>query len=159
MPEKYPLRDLEKVRRIREENAASEVLKAKNGVLTAQEEVLRCEKEVESYHDWRLNREEELYQEIVDQQIQLKELDGLKIQIQLLRDKELMLHRKVEEAKKKLEDAKQHLLDAQDSHRQASRDLEKIEKHKEEWAQEAAKEAESNLEKEMEDFRVRSPDW
>lgn len=155
---KYPLEDLLRVRNFREDNAANELTKRRREVEQAEELVQQRKQELADYIQWRIKREEELYNQVMQKPVQLKDLDDLKQDIQLLREKEHLYEDRIREAEKALADARQALEDAHAQYQAAVRDRQKIDEHKDLWAQETAKINEANAEKELEDFRVRSFD-
>lgn len=155
---KYPLEDLLRVRNFREDNAANELTKRRREVEQAEELVQQRKQELADYIQWRIKREEELYNVVMQKPVQLKDLDDLKQDIQLLREKEHLYEDRIREAEKALADARQALDDANAQYQAAVRDRQKIDEHKDLWAQETAKINEANAEKELEDFRVRSFD-
>lgn len=155
---KYPLQDLLTVRGFREEKLAGEMTKRRAELADAQQAVEDRRRERDEYIEWRVKREEELYQEVMNQSLAVRDLDDLKLKIQLLRDDEVVYEQRILEAKNAVETAETNLQEAKAAHRNAVRDLDKIEQHQEMWAQEAAREHEANQEKELEDFRVRTLD-
>jgi len=97
-----------------------------------------------------------LYDELLQQQqVKLQELDDLKQNVQLLRDKDLALQESVRLARREVTGAEQKLIEAQQQHAAAINARQKIDEHKEGWQVEARKAAEANVEKELEDFRIR----
>jgi hypothetical protein len=155
---KYPLEDLLRVRQFREDERAQELTRKRGEVEAAAQLVEKRKQELTAYTAWRINREKELYDEVMLREIEVKDLDALKLNIQILRENELAYGERVKEAEKALEAAQQALAAAQAAYMKAVRDKGKIEEHKGWWAQEEAKEAEANAEKELEDFRVRTPE-
>lgn len=155
---KYPLEDLLRVRRFREDERANELTRRRKAVAEAEEQLERRKQELRDYVDWRIRREKELYDEVLRQEIAVKQLDDLKLNIQILRENELAYQERIKQVEKDLEETRQALAAAQAAYQKAVRDSNKIEEHKAWWAQEAAKEAEAYQEKELEDFRVRSPE-
>ncbi|HVJ84346.1 MAG TPA: YscO family type III secretion system apparatus protein [Caulifigura sp.] len=158
MPARYPLQDLLRVRQFRENNASSVLTAQRKRVVEAEQLVEQRKKEVVEFHNWRLNREEELFAEIVKQQVHRNDLDELRAKIDGLRAEELALEQKVLDAETALKSARELLVKAHAAYLQATRDREKITEHREQWMQEEARESENNAEKELEDFRVREPD-
>ena len=155
---RYPLEDLLRVRNFREDNAANELTRRRRAVEQAEQLVQQRKRELEEYIQWRINREEELYREVMQKPVQLKALDDLKQDIQLLREKEHLYEERIREAEKAVVQAKEALDQAQADYQAAVRDRQKIDEHKGIWAQETAKINEANQEKELEDFRVRPAD-
>ncbi len=155
---KYPLQDLLRVRNIREDNAANELARRRTEVEAAEKIVEQRKQELKEYTEWRIRREEELYQEIIEKKVQLKELDDLKQSIGLLREKEFVYEDRIREAERLLREAQEALEQAHEEYRAAVKNRQKIDEHKSIWAQEEAKIDEANQEKELEDFHVRKPD-
>ncbi len=110
------------------------------------------------FRAWRLRREEELYAEIVKQQVHRQDLDDLRSKIEGLRAEEVAKEEAVREAEAALKSARELLVKAHAAATKATKDREKISEHREQWLQEEAKESENNAEKELEDFRVREAD-
>ena len=94
----------------------------------------------------------------MQQAIQRKELDDLKQNIQILRDKETDYEQRIIAAENGVKEAESALEAALAEHRAAIKACQKLDEHKEIWAQEVAKEIEYNQEKEMEDFRTKDLD-
>lgn len=155
---KYPLQDLLRVRNFREENAANELTVKRRELEQAEQLVVQRKRELEEYIQWRINREAEMYQEVMRKSIQLHDLDDLKQDIQILREKEHFYEDQIKKAEIALEEATRALEQARSHHLQTVKDRRKIDEHKELWAQQVAKISEANQEKELEDFRVRELD-
>jgi type III secretion protein O len=151
---RYPLQDLLRVRQFREDNAQSELTAQRQRVVEAEALVEQRNKEVSEFHDWRLNREEEMYAEIVKLRVHRQDLDDLRSKIDALRAEELSLEEQVVQAETSLKSARETLVKVHAAFQQATRDREKITEHREQWMQEEARESENNAEKELEDFRV-----
>ena len=156
MSEKYPLQDLLRVRKFREDAAAQELTKAREKVKQAKVLVAQRETELTDYVKWRIAEEKRRYDEILKQSVQVKDLDSLKQEVQLLREKEFVYQDRIREAKDELKQAEKALEEATARYRQADKDVQKIEEHHEMWAQDMAKKDEMREEKELEDFRVRA---
>ena len=107
---KYPLEDLLRVRNFREDNAANELTKRRRAVEAAEDLVKQRKRELEEYIQWRIQREEELYREVMQKPVQLKELDDLKQDIQLLREKESLYEERIREAENGVVQAKEALV-------------------------------------------------
>lgn len=155
MPHKYPLRDLLRVRKFREDKAAGELNKFRQKLKEANARVVKRQQELTNYIEWRVRREEDLYQEILKQQVRLKALDDLKLDIQVLREKEFAYRERVYQAEEAVVQVQTELNEAHAAYEQALKNREKIDEHEEMWAQGMAKLDEAIQEKEMEDFRVR----
>ena len=114
---KYPLEDLLRVRNFREDNAASELTKRRTEVEEAKQLLEQRKQELADYTQWRIQREEELYQEVMEQKVQLKTLDDLKMDIQMLREKEAVYQQRIVDAQQALKAAEQALEQAHQQHR------------------------------------------
>ena len=154
---KYELQDLLNVRKIREDNAAAEVTLRRQLVAEAEQNVVRRKQELQDYIQWRIQREQELYDSVMQQEVHLNDLEELKLDVQILRDKEHAYKEKIIEAEKQLKDAQDNLETAKQKYTEAVRNREKLDEHKKIWTEEAEKEQEFEAEKEMEDFRTKQP--
>lgn len=155
---RYPLEDLLRVRRLREEDRQNGVTQARQGVERAAQGVEDAKKRLAEYAAWRVEREAQLYAEVMHREIAVRDLDELKVKIQLLRDQELAHAQGVRDAEKALAAARDALAAARAAHAQAVKETRKIQEHREWWTAEALREAEMGQEKELEDFRTRDPD-
>ncbi|MEW4486701.1 YscO family type III secretion system apparatus protein [Thalassoglobus sp. JC818] len=155
LEKKYILKDLLKIRQSREENAARALAAQKIRVEEAEELVQQRQRELESYHAWRIDREAELYEEIIDRTIEQKDLESVRFKIQQIRDKEHEYEGRVIQAKEQLEEEKRQLVEDQQAYQQAVHKREKLDEHKQLWITEAKRVAELNAEKELEDFKNR----
>src|SRR5690606_14716604 len=95
---KYPLEDLLRVRRFREDERANELTRRRKAVAEAEEQLERRKQELRDYVDWRIRREKELYDEVLRQEIAVKQLDDLKLNIQILRENELAYQERIKQA-------------------------------------------------------------
>lgn len=154
----YPLHDLLRVRQWREDERAAELARRRAAVEEAEQQLARRQRELEEYGAWRVRREQQLYDEVLFREIEVRDLDDLKLNIRLLRENELTYRDRVKTAADELTSARQALEAARQAHLKASRDRGKIEEHRGWWEAVAAREAEAKQELELEDFSVRSPD-
>lgn len=152
----YILEDLLRVRKFREDAAAAEMTRCRKLVAEAEELVGQRKKELKEYVQWRLQREEEMYQEVMQKSIHLNDLEDLKTNIQILRDDELKYEERIITAEKQLGEARQRLEQARAAYRQAVKNREKLEEHKALWLEEEQKAAEAQAEKEAEDIPFKS---
>lgn len=158
MATKYPLEDLRRIRTFREETAANDVIRCRRLVEQAAKLLEERKKQLAEYIEWRIAREEAMYQEIMQQLIQRKDLDELKVNIQILRDKELTYRERVVQAEKELAEAQATWQAAVATHQAAVKARQKLDEHKEMWAREVERELEFKQEIELEDFRTRDDD-
>lgn len=152
---KYILQDLLNVRLMREEKAAEAWANQKEVVAAVEKELELQRRKLEDYKKWRVQRENELFEEIINQTIHSKDLEDLRFRIQCLRDDQGKLESQVLETVKRLEQERQTLAETKQHYFEAFQQREKIEEHKTAWTMEAARESEFREEKEIEDFRTR----
>ncbi|MCH2204077.1 MAG: type III secretion protein [Fuerstiella sp.] len=156
---KYVLQDLLQVRQFREDGAATAVTRQRLRVDEAQKTVEDRRRELAEYTQWRIAQEKKLYDDIIDHRVQMKDLDDLKLKIQSLRDRELTFQDSIRLAEQELVNEQKKLLDSQHAHREAVKNREKLEEHKGMWLVEVEREVENGMEKELEDFHSKTPDF
>lgn len=129
----YALQDLLRVRKFREDRAASEVGAAKR----AQEECAAVEerkrKESAEYKTWREKRENVLYDGVLGREVRVGELENLKTDVLALREKELLMEQAVLEAQAAERKASETLKQARREHSIKVKDRRKIEEHRKAW--------------------------
>jgi Type III secretion protein YscO. len=149
------LRQVLDVKNYREANSASAVRQAQYRVEEATRAVSAARREVEEYRTWRVRREQELYDSIIDQHIKLRDLDELKEHIGLLREKEQALHQRVATAEGERKKAVEALEAARQNHRLTLKEKEKIQILWDKERDRRAAAAAHTEESELEEFRVR----
>ena len=155
MSVKYPLEDLLRVRKFREDAAANQLTHCRRAVEAAVRLVEERKRALKEYTEWRIQREAELYQEVLKQEVQLRALDDLKLKILELREREFAYQKQIHDAEQELQKAKAALEQAHRDYQEALRNTEKIDEHKGIWTEEMQKLIEELEEKELEDFHVR----
>ena len=149
------LHELLKVKRIREKSAHEEVQRRKYALEEAHRKVEEAETEFNDYIEWRGKEEQRLYDNIINTEVKQNDLDQLKQNVGLLREKDVLLEQAIGEAKKKVVDAEEALEQARDDHNKAIQAVEKFEEFTAALDEEAAKEAARLEDLEMEEFTVR----
>lgn len=152
----YPLRDILRVRIIRENKAAENLAKAKLELDKAIKKVKQKQKELEDYRIWRVKEEERMFNEIIKKKLKKDDLDELKFEIGKLRQKELDYEKAVEDAKKEKERAAREVEEARGLYQTAVMEHEKIKEHRDTWLEEWKRMEELVLEKEVEELRTRT---
>ena len=155
----YPLEDLLRIRQLRENEAAKKLAHAMDDLNAAQDRLRQSREELSEYSDWRVNRERELYDDVMNADVKPRDLDDLKQDVQILKEKELAFKKRVEECENSVTEFEQAYQRARTEHLATVRNLEKLTEHKREWAQNDARKSEQIQEREQEDFRSRTPDW
>ncbi len=153
MSKKYALQDLLKVRELREEAASKAVAKAQDKLKACEQYLEKKRKELADYKEWRPQEEKRMYDKIMKKEISQEKLREVKADIAVLRDREVAIEKEVEEAEVAVQEAEQGLQKAKDDHKASMRELEKIKEHKDIWIEEAKKEEEFAMDKELEEFR------
>lgn len=151
----YPLEELLKVRVHREEAAQIAVTAQRAAVEHADATVQARRQELADYIEYCKRREAEMYEDIMDREVQMRDLDDLKLSISLLQQRQHQIEDQVQSAQQELKQAQAELAQAQADLAAAAKDRRKIDEHKSVWSREEARRAEAEVEKEMEDFRVR----
>jgi len=149
---KYPLQRLLRLRSIREDKAAAEVTNRKRLLAEAIEEKKHREEELKKYRAWRIEREQELFEEIRGKEISQKELDEYKQELLRLRGKEVQLEESILEAQKHIEQCEREVETARDAYLAAVRERSKIEEHRTRWSEVEKIRLEREEEKELEEF-------
>jgi hypothetical protein len=155
---KYPLQDLLRLRKLREDDASNAVTRARKAVRDAEDALEAQKKALEDYRIYRVKEEDRLYEQIILKQIHLTDLDDVKQAIGWLRERELMEIKKVADAESVVQKANEAVVDAQKVYQQAVRDTQKIEEHKALAMAEWQKEQERNADLELEEFTPRDPE-
>jgi type III secretion protein O len=144
--------DLLSIKKFRETAASSEMVK-KRAILddrSRQTELAR--QTLEDHHRFRLRREDELFLTIKDQLVHLTDIEQMKQQVALLREKEALLHNRILEAEKLQKQALEALQQAQQVYAEAVRAREKFQQFIEVQITLERKEQEWKEEQEMEEF-------
>lgn len=155
---KYPLEDLLRVRRFREDEAQSQLTAARGQLEAAEAALDQAEQALAEYIQRRERREAELYDEIMLQEVSMKDLDDLKAAIATLREQQSGYEERVRQAHQDVAAATNALEAARQAYTEAVKNRRKIDEHKGLWTQQEHKRSEAEAEKEMEDFRVRADD-
>ena len=147
------------VREFREDQAATQIKKQRAKVVQAENFVQQKQKELKDYIEWRVRREQEMYDEIMKQPIHMKELEKVKESVQMLKANEAGYQDAVLQAQSQLETERQQLEEDTAAHRVAVKETDKLKEHRAIWQAAASKEEEFNQEKELEDFRTREEEF
>jgi len=155
---KYILQPLLRVRLYREDQAANAMIQQRRRVAAAEAELERRRKDLADYEVWRVRREEEIWQSVIGKEVLNKDLDDLKLDLQIVWAGQVERQEAVFAGEKSLEEERAKLMDAIVAHQKAMRSREKLDIHKEMWRSSVLKEQEYAAELELEDFKVRKAD-
>lgn len=152
----YPLQDLLKIRQLRERMAQENLIKAQKDLENAFQRVIRKQKALDEFKEWRVDEEDRLYYKIHNKKIKTDGLENFRYEFAQLDEKELVHEKAVIDAEEKREEAKEALALAREHYKQAIINLEKIREHEKSWLDVWNKELEAAADKEMEEFQSRT---
>lgn len=150
---KYPLAALLSVRYYREDNAKNAVRAAEKAQAQAQQAVLKAKVALEQYIVWHKEEEDRRYAAILNKTLSMKQLDDFKAGLAALIAEEICKEEAIIKAKEALAARQEEYKKAQEAALSAHKAAAKIEKHKELWQAQEAKEAERCEEAELEEFK------
>jgi type III secretion protein O len=140
--------ELLRIKRFREESAAHALTRQQRLLEERSATLQKARDEVASFHQYRIAKEQQLFENIKGQAVLLRAIDTMKQQVALLREQEATLESEILVAQKRLEEAKQALGQARSRHLEAVREHEKFEQFIE--VQRAAQERERAMKEETE---------
>ena len=147
----YALKDLLRVRHLREQMASDNVVKAKVKVLDAQKEVEKAEKELKEYIEWEKKEEERLFKQVIKKKVKRMNITELRQEVARIRNKIADYEKAVEDAKEALRKREEELVAARAYHFEMLKNVEKLEDHKSNWVKEESKEQERLADIELEE--------
>lgn len=153
---KYPLEDLLRVRRLREDAAARALSKQRLALEAAEKALHDWQRRLAEYVETRKRKTEELYREVMGLPTQKPRLDDLRMDLSVLAAKQSEMEDAVLTAEKNVDAEREKLRDAVRAYFLAASQREKLDRHKDDFRTEANRAAEKRAELELEDFRVRS---
>lgn len=151
----YALKDLLRVRELRKQTAETAVTKARQAVKEAQALVKQRQKELKDYQEWRPKQEQRLFDAVMQKQVKRSNLDDIKGEIAILREKELDFVERVKEAQSQVEAANQTLQKRIDALAQANKDVDKLLEHREGELKVWKREQQLKADGELDEFRVK----
>jgi type III secretion protein O len=93
------------VKEMREERAGDELRRCRLALEAAARRVEQSRRELVEYRDWRVRRENEMYDAIEQKLVRVRDLEDLKTDIGLLRGKEQVFQEKILQAEKARQEA------------------------------------------------------
>ncbi len=146
------LDDLLKIKRLREDDAISALVKAQSFLGEQIEARDAKQREEADYKVWRVDEENRLYDEICGKNVALSDLEKLREQIGLLRQRELALHAEFLQMQESVKQARSALEEAKRRRVQAHKEVTKYEEYNQIIVEREKREAEAKEEAELEDF-------
>ena len=150
------LNDLLRIKRIREKSAEDEVRKCRYRLEVAVQDVEKKKEELIRYKEWRVQKEQQLYDDIINTSVKQFDLDIMKRKIVKLRERDVTLQDDIVKAEEHVEECKQQLEEARQKHVLATQAVQKFEEFTDVLNQEEAKEKARLEELEMEEFTPRN---
>lgn len=143
--------ELLRIKEFREDLASTELRKRRHRLEEALKVLEAKRAELDGYRRWRVRREDELFDEIQGRLVRVRDLEDLKTDIALLRDKERLLEQYLTDAEKARQSAKEAVEAAIEALNAAIRATRKFEEFVGLWREQARRERERFEELELED--------
>lgn len=153
---KYILEDLLQIRQLREQENLKNLKLKKKELENAIQLIQHSKEELKQYIAWRIKKENELYDSIININISLNELNSLRESIAILKEKDLILQKKILDAEEQKKRAEKEVDNAKIVYTKAVKDTKKIAEHKKIWIAEMQKIAEKAAEAELEDLHFKT---
>ncbi|WP_281557447.1 YscO family type III secretion system apparatus protein [Thalassomonas sp. RHCl1] len=148
---------LQQIKIIREQKASTELAKAKQQKLDAEQHLTRCRTELEQYMIWQQEEIKRRYQEIIGSEMKMDELSDFNHEISGYKIKQVKLEQDIEQAQQALEQQIQALQQAENAYAYAQK---QCQKYAELTRVESAKQQKlANLieDQALDDFKVQAP--
>ncbi len=156
---KYELEDILKVRNFRKNKASDNVIKARRKLQEAEKKVVEEQAKLDAFVQKKPGYIEQIYEQVIKKNLKRKNIDLIAFKIAKLDEKQTKLEINVEKAQAKVNEAKEHLKECQAALLQATKDVQKIEEHKTTCVEEENLAEQELVEKEMEDFKAKKPQY
>ncbi len=143
------------IKKRREDTACRWMQEKKTAAKKAKQALSDRKKELADYHNFRIEQEKLLFQELVSQSLRTKELDMYKHKVHKLRESEAEKKQRVEQARQALNNAINAEKEARKEYNQAVRNRKKIEEFNKIIEEQRRKDEERKTEKELEDAPYR----
>lgn len=154
----YALDKLLDIRHKREDDLTQELTRAKQAIPPAEQAALDAKREHDDFAAQKPQREQELYNAVLNQIVRREQLDALKIQLAELDRHLLALAEKQQRAEQELQRRQQEAETARLNLLAATKNRMKLDTHKDAWLQEEKKRENDRLEAEAAD-RVTAPNY
>lgn len=115
------------VKELRVERAEEEMRRCRLELEEAARQVVERKRELEDYREWRVRKEIQLYDEIEERLVSLRDLEDLKIEIGLLRGRETLFIQKIDDAERARVKAHEALDASTRTYEAAQKNLQKFE--------------------------------
>jgi hypothetical protein len=141
-----------RVKSLHAEAAMRQMSEARAAVAQAQERLTAKRRELEEYRAWRPGRERDLYQEIVNHEVSLGDVEELNAKVVRLRERERELMEEGVDLERALDAAVQAEHEAHAAWQAAQREVQKVEELLADWRSKEHRRVERAAELEMEEF-------
>lgn len=146
------LEQLLTIKKFREQSATNELRRAQHRLEQAVRLVQSKRQELRDYHQWRLAKEDELFANLQQQPVAMREIDDFKATLALLRSNEMAKEEAIRQAQKGQQEAQAGLEQARQALTKATRAREKFDQQVAQWRQQVNALREYREEIEMEEF-------
>jgi hypothetical protein len=141
-----------RVKSAREQTAISSLRQARAAAVEAREQLAAKRKAIEEYRAWRPQRERQLYDDILNREVSLGDLEELKGKIVRMREREQSLCEEEDALERALESAEQAEEEAHAVWQAAQREVQKVKELLADWRVRERREVEHQGELELEEF-------
>jgi type III secretion protein O len=141
-----------RVKSVREKTAARQLHEARAALAQAQEQLDAKQQELERYRAWRPQRERELYEEVLNQEVSLGDLEELNAAVVKLREREQSLMDELIALERARDAASAAREQAHGAWQAAQREVEKVEELLANWQKRERQRVEQQAELELEEF-------
>lgn len=152
---KYILEDLLQIRQLRERESLKNLKLKKKELENAILLIQKRKDELTEYITWRIEKENELYDSIINMNVSVNELNSLRESIAILKEKDLIIQKKILDAEEQKKKSEKEVENAKILYSKAVKDTKKIAEHKKIWIAEMQKNAEKAAEAELEDLHFK----
>ena len=153
----YPLGDVLKVRKLREDRANDELLKSKRRVREARVTLKEKEEELAEFKILRDKETTRLWKEVIGTSVSQKELDKFKYELNKLDGKLKTFQESTAKAEKELQESIENEEKARVEYMHRIRERQKIDEHKDIYMEDALFQEERRLEGELSDIQLHGP--
>jgi exonuclease VII small subunit len=156
---KYELEDILRVRNFRKDKASDNVVKARRQLREAEQKLAEKQEKLRLFIEKKPIFINQVYERIIRRDIQRVGIDDTSFKVKKIEERQMKLALDVEKAQNEVKEAEIHLAQCQETLRQAMKNVQKIEEHKTTWVEEANFIEQELVEKELEDFKTKQPEY
>jgi len=118
--------ELLQVKHVHQQNAASALQRERLNVEQHRDALQRAREQQKNFHRFRLEREQQLFDDIQGEAVKMQRIDQMKQRVAMLHEQEAELQQAILTAQRDLESAKEELAKAEEHYKEAVREEEKF---------------------------------